>query len=57
MALLPAVVPGYAQAPREQQLFDRGWGMAGYYVHQFGELLVYSGPGGNRIAPRAAKVP
>ena len=24
-ALLPAVVPGYAQAAREQQLFDRGW--------------------------------
>ena len=24
-ALLLAVVPGYAQAPREQQLFDRGW--------------------------------
>jgi hypothetical protein len=24
-ALLPAVVPGYAQAAGEQQLFDRGW--------------------------------
>ena len=24
-ALLLAVVPGYAQAPRERQLFDNGW--------------------------------
>jgi hypothetical protein len=33
------------------------WGLAGHYVHQFGEFLVYSGPGGNRIAPSVVKFP